>query len=59
MANIIAFAVLLAIVAAASTYIYKARKKGVKCIGCPDGCRCGKDEGSSCGGNCGGCGGCH
>jgi len=59
MANIISVAVLLAIVGAAALYIYKARKRGVKCIGCPDGCRCGKDEGASCGGNCGGCGGCH
>ena len=30
-------------------FIYRSKKKGVKCIGCPDG--------ASCSGNCTGCGG--
>lgn len=35
----------------AAGYVYRARKKGVKCIGCPDG--------AACSGSCGGCCGCH
>ena len=38
------------ILGAAALYIYKAKKKGVKCIGCPDG--------SKCSGACSGCCGC-
>lgn len=38
MENIILIAVLLAIVAAAVGYIVRAKKRGQKCIGCPDGC---------------------
>lgn len=30
-------------------YIVRAKKRGVKCIGCPEGCSCGKENGSSCG----------
>ena len=37
------------IVGIAAGYLYKAKKKGVKCIGCPDGAKCS--------GNCGGCSG--
>lgn len=44
-------AVIIAIIGGAALYIYKAKKKGIKCIGCP--------EGANCGGNCsGGCAGC-
>lgn len=51
MANIIVLAVLGLIIGSAAGYVYKEKKRGVKCIGCPDGC--------SCGGNCSGCsGGC-
>ena len=54
MADVIVVAILVVIVAAAVRYIYKAKKSGRKCIGCPDGCACsGKSEsGCSCG--CGG-----
>lgn len=39
----------------AARYIYKAKKSGVKCIGCPDAGTCGsKAEGS-----CGCCNGCN
>ena len=51
MANLILIAVIALIVGLASGYIYKEKKRGVKCIGCPEGC--------SCNGNCGGCSGCH
>ena len=41
--------VLLLIVVGAGFAIYKSKKSGKKCIGCPDS--------GSCSGNCGGCGG--
>lgn len=47
MTDFILVAILAAIVAAASLYIYKAKKRGVKCIGCP--------EGGNCSGTCCGC----
>ena len=44
----------LAIVVLAAGYVYKAKKRGVKCIGCPGGCSCGSKCGqNTCGGNCG------
>ena len=47
-------AVIIALVAAAIVfairYIYKSKKRGVKCIGCPNGCACsGKCSGDCCG----------
>ncbi len=36
-------------------YLYKAKKRGVKCIGCPDGAKC-TGACSSCSGHCAGCG---
>ena len=45
--NIIIIAVVVMIVGGASTYIYKAKKNGQKCIGCP--------SAKSCNGNCNGC----
>lgn len=51
MANLITFLVIAAIVGGAGLYIYKEKKSGTKCIGCP--------AGKTCGGNCaGGCSGC-
>lgn len=47
MENIILLALLGLIVGGAAGYIYKAKKKGVKCIGCPNG--------ADCSGNCSGC----
>ena len=45
-------AILVAIIGGAVFYIYKAKKSGKKCIGCPDS--------GSCQGNCsGGCQGCN
>ena len=55
MENIIIIAILAVIIGLASRYVYKAKKSGHKCVGCPDGCCCSK-EGSSCSGSCG-CGG--
>lgn len=52
MENLIIIVVVAAIIGSASLYIYKEKKRGVKCIGCPNGCSCS----GSCGGNCGCCG---
>lgn len=48
MENLLIIAVLAAILIAAIRYIVRAKKRGVKCIGCPEGCSCGKENGSSC-----------
>ena len=40
MANVIAVLVLAVLVGSASAYIVKAKKSGVKCIGCPAGGSC-------------------
>jgi len=56
--NIIVILILVIIVGLAAFYVYRAKKSGKKCIGCPDsGCSC--KNASSCGGNCGCCGGDH
>lgn len=53
MVNAIAALVLLVIVAAAGGYVYKAKKRGEKCVGCPyakqcasraNGCGCGSSQ---------------
>lgn len=41
LADVIVIAVIAAIVGFAGWYIYKAKKSGKKCIGCPDGGTCG------------------
>ena len=40
MADIIAVFILLALIGCAVAYIIKAKKKGIKCIGCPAGGSC-------------------
>lgn len=52
MTNLIAVIILVLIVALASGYIIRAKKRGVKCVGCPDASKC-------CGGSCDGCKGCN
>ena len=47
MVNLIAIAVIGGIVGLAAGYVYKEKKRGTRCIGCP--------SGGSCGGNCPGC----
>jgi len=49
--NILIILIVGGLVGLAAGYIYKAKKSGKKCIGCPDG--------DSCSGNCGQCGGCN
>ena len=48
MESVIAAAIVIVIVVLAVCYIYKAKKNGKKCIGCPDS--------GSCSGSCSGCG---
>ncbi len=47
MDDIIIIAILLLVIGGAAFYVYKAKKSGKKCIGCPDS--------ESCSGSCGGC----
>lgn len=49
MENIIIIAVLALIIALAVGYIYKEKKKGKKCIGCPYAAECASKNGSSVG----------
>ncbi len=56
MENIIIIAILAVIVGLAALYVYKAKKSGKKCIGCPDSGACSSAENGGCSG-CGcGCG---
>jgi len=48
MTDIITVAVIALILGGAVWYIVKAKKSGKKCIGCPDGCSCGKGHCASC-----------
>lgn len=56
MENVIVIAILVIAIGAAVAYMVKAKRSGVKCIGCPSGGSCShKKEGASgCGGGCGG-----
>ena len=50
MENVIIIAVLALIIGGAGLYVWKAKKSGRKCIGCPDS--------GSCSGSCASCCGC-
>ncbi len=45
MENLIIGIVLLVIIGFAARYVYKAKKNGAKCIGCPSGGCCSKSGG--------------
>lgn len=47
-------ALVVAILGGVIFYIYRAKKQGVKCIGCPDAKTC-SGNCSGCNGSCGGC----
>ncbi len=47
MESAIIVAIVLIIVGLAAGYVIKAKKRGAKCIGCPDGCSCSKSGGCS------------
>ena len=53
--DIIIIAAIAVIVGAAGWYIYKSKKSGKKCIGCPDSCAC---SSGNCSGGCSGCASC-
>ena len=48
--EIVALAILVLAIGGAVWYIVRAKKQGVKCIGCP--------HGKTCSGSCGSCNGC-
>ncbi len=48
MVDIIVILVILAILGAAIVYIYRAKKSGVKCIGCPAAGKCPSHQGGTC-----------
>lgn len=54
MVDIIITILLIGALGLAIRYIVKAKKRGVKCIGCPEGCACsGKNgDGTECGCGC-------
>lgn len=60
MDNFVVIAIIVAILALVILYIVKAKKSGIKCIGCPDAKTCQSRAGgcSSCNGGCQGCNGC-
>ena len=49
MENVIIILILLAIVSLAAGYVIRAKKRGQKCIGCPDGGCCSCKGGGCCG----------
>ena len=59
MKDILVIALVAVIVALAVWYVIRAKKKGIKCVGCPEGLKCGTKGCDSCSG-CGGVGcSCH
>ena len=49
MADIIVIGILAIIIGASVTYIVRAKRCGVKCIGCPAGGQCSGKSGGQCG----------
>ena len=47
--DILIIAVIVVILGSAIFFLHRAKKKGIKCVGCPDS--------STCSGNCGNCSG--
>jgi len=57
MTDLIVIAVVAVIVGLAGGYVYKAKKSGKTCIGCPDSASCAAAKKGGCGCGCGcGCG---
>ena len=52
--DLIVIALIAAILGGAAFAIYRSRKAGIKCIGCPDSAKCASCTG--CSGGCSGCG---
>ena len=45
MMDYIVAGILLVLIGAAARYVYKAKKSGKACIGCPGGCSCSAKQG--------------
>lgn len=56
---VIALGLIALIIGGAVAYIIKAKKKGVKCIGCPQGCSCSAKNGKKADGEENVCCACH
>ena len=54
MTNLIILAVVAVILLVVIRYLVKAKRRGVKCVGCPHAKSCGSNTGHTCG--CGVCG---
>lgn len=52
MENILIIAILLVIIGCAVAYVVKEKKKGVKCIGCPNAKICSMAQRKKCNGMC-------
>ncbi len=50
--DIVLIAVIIGIFGLVGFYIHRSKKKGKKCIGCPDSCACSQ---RNCSGGCSGC----
>lgn len=60
MANVIATLIIVLVLGGAIAYIVKSKKKGVKCIGCPDSGSCAHSQSVHAAEGCGcSCCGCH
>ncbi len=56
MENIIIIAIILLIIGGAAAYLIRAKKRGVKCVGCPHGSECAKKSSQQkCNGSCESC----
>lgn len=53
MEDIIIIAILVLIIGFAALYVYRAKKKGKKCIGCPDSDSCCSAKNGNCSCGCG------
>ena len=51
-ADIVIILIIGVIIGAAVAFIWRSKKNGKKCIGCPDNCAC---SGGNCSGGCTGC----
>lgn len=48
MSDVILGGIIIAILIAAGSYLYKAKKSGVQCVGCPSAKACSKNCGCHC-----------
>lgn len=52
--DILIIAVIVVILGSAILFLRRAKKKGIKCVGCPDSSTC-SDNCGNCSGSCGNC----